>query len=355
MTLLQSVFLPLALLLSAASPQGFLGVQLEPEGPPTVKAVIDDTPAAKAGLRQGDVFLAVNGEKTSTVDAFIAAVREYEAGDRVRFDIRRDGRKLSKRIRLGELPEEAEEVEEEEVEEAEEAEAEEHEEEEGEEHGEEEHGEEEHEAEELRPRRRAGGGAYLGVVVAEDEGGLTIDRLVGGGPADRAGLQVGDRLLRLGRARGFDTLESLGEALAQLRPGQTVRVQVQRGERKVSMSLELGASQGAGAAEGREAERRGAEARAAEERAAEGREAERRAAQQRARREARAADERRQREARAAERRERGEAREAERRARAERSRARDGSREIEELKRELRELKKEIAELKELVRKLGR
>lgn len=154
MTLLQSVFLPLALLLSAASPQGFLGVQLEPEGPPTVKAVIDDTPAAKAGLRQGDVFLAVNGEKTSTVDAFIAAVREYEAGDRVRFDIRRDGRKLSKRIRLGELPEEAEEVEEEEVEEAEEAEAEEHEEEEGEEHGEEEHGEEEHEAEELRPRRR---------------------------------------------------------------------------------------------------------------------------------------------------------------------------------------------------------
>ena len=56
---------------------------------PFVAEVIPGTPAAKAGLKSGDVFLAVGETRTLSRDKFVAAVQKHEVGARVKIKLRR--------------------------------------------------------------------------------------------------------------------------------------------------------------------------------------------------------------------------------------------------------------------------
>ena len=58
-----------------------------------IAAVTDGTPAANAGLRNGDVVIAVNGERVDSSLALTAQVRERTAGDKVTLTIVRDGQR----------------------------------------------------------------------------------------------------------------------------------------------------------------------------------------------------------------------------------------------------------------------
>jgi putative serine protease PepD len=56
-----------------------------------VRAVSANGPAAKAGIKGGDVITAVDGHPTAGADAVIAAVRSYQPGDRVNVTYIRSG------------------------------------------------------------------------------------------------------------------------------------------------------------------------------------------------------------------------------------------------------------------------
>jgi|GEM_PF-6305994 len=88
----------------------FLGVYLAPtsededgETPGArISDVVDDGPAAKAGLQKGDVVLAVNGESvTGGIGALTKILKAYQPGDEVELRINRDGKEQTLSVTLG--------------------------------------------------------------------------------------------------------------------------------------------------------------------------------------------------------------------------------------------------------------
>jgi putative serine protease PepD len=64
-------------------------------------AVEKDGPAAKAGIRSGDVIVAVNGQKVTTADELIVAIRSHVPGQRVSLSYERNGHSTTVSVVLG--------------------------------------------------------------------------------------------------------------------------------------------------------------------------------------------------------------------------------------------------------------
>ncbi|MDB5246266.1 MAG: hypothetical protein JWQ40_660 [Segetibacter sp.] len=75
----------------------------------TVKDVDDDSPAAKAGIKEGDVITQVNGKDVAGVDELRNEIRDVKEGDTVKFTYKRDGKtdtseiKIPKRLKSADL------------------------------------------------------------------------------------------------------------------------------------------------------------------------------------------------------------------------------------------------------------
>ncbi len=69
-----------------------------------IATVSDGTPAESAGLRAGDVVIAVNGERVDSSLALTAQVRERTAGDQVTLTIIRDGQRQEVDVTLAVKP-----------------------------------------------------------------------------------------------------------------------------------------------------------------------------------------------------------------------------------------------------------
>jgi S1-C subfamily serine protease len=75
-------------------PRGFLGLELSEAragAGPRVVRVLAGSPAAEAGVREGDRLVAVGDREVADLKAARAAVAEVRPGDRVRLTVRRDG------------------------------------------------------------------------------------------------------------------------------------------------------------------------------------------------------------------------------------------------------------------------
>lgn len=94
---------------------GYLGVMLQNVSTSMSKAlqldegegvminkVMDDSPAAKAGLEDGDVILTFDGEPINDYAALTKAVRATAPGDKVDLEILHDGKRQKKQVELGE-------------------------------------------------------------------------------------------------------------------------------------------------------------------------------------------------------------------------------------------------------------
>lgn len=67
-------------------------------------AVTPGSPADKAGLRAGDVIVAVDDERITLATDLADVIRRYKPGDEVRITYRRDGKEHSVRVALGQHP-----------------------------------------------------------------------------------------------------------------------------------------------------------------------------------------------------------------------------------------------------------
>ena len=69
-----------------------------------VTSVGEDTPASKAGLKVGDVIVAVNGKPVDSADSLIGHVREKTTGDQVTLTVLRDGKSIEVTATLAAKP-----------------------------------------------------------------------------------------------------------------------------------------------------------------------------------------------------------------------------------------------------------
>ncbi|WP_375776779.1 S1C family serine protease [Bradyrhizobium sp. ma5] len=90
--------------------RGYLGVGLQPvrldDGLGAMVMNVDKAgPAAAAGIRQGDVIIAVNGEKLSGVRALSRGLGPQSVGSVVELTVHRGGEPLNFKVTVGERPE----------------------------------------------------------------------------------------------------------------------------------------------------------------------------------------------------------------------------------------------------------
>jgi serine protease Do len=80
------------------------GLDLKVDKGVLVSGVADDSPADKAGLKDGDVILAFNGDAVASPDELRGLVRAAGAGSTAKLDVVRDGKKMTIDVTLGERP-----------------------------------------------------------------------------------------------------------------------------------------------------------------------------------------------------------------------------------------------------------
>jgi serine protease Do len=87
-----------------STPSGALGIQLdEVDHILRIKQVMDDSPAAQAGLQEGDVIRRINGKEVTSRQSGQETIRSYQPGDQVELTVERGGSQLKVRATLSSL------------------------------------------------------------------------------------------------------------------------------------------------------------------------------------------------------------------------------------------------------------
>ncbi len=95
------------LLAKGSIERGWLGVSVdERDGKVTIASLDRNGPAAKSGIRPGDVVLAINGDKIDSSRGLIRAVAAVTPGNTIRITLRRSGRELEIAVNVGRRPNE---------------------------------------------------------------------------------------------------------------------------------------------------------------------------------------------------------------------------------------------------------
>ena len=82
--------------------------------------------------------------------------------------------------------------------------------------------------------------AYLGVATSDaTSGGATLGQVNSGGPAEKAGLQAGDVVTKLGDTT-VNSSSDLVAAIADHAPGDQVKLTVRRGSQTLERTVTLG-------------------------------------------------------------------------------------------------------------------
>ena len=95
------------LLAKGSIERGWLGVSVDERDDRVTIASLDrNGPAAKSGIRPGDVVLAINGDKIDSSRGLIRVVAAVTPGNTIRVTVRRSGRELEIAVNVGRRPNE---------------------------------------------------------------------------------------------------------------------------------------------------------------------------------------------------------------------------------------------------------
>jgi serine protease DegQ len=81
------------------------GFELGTDAGVLVEAVVQDGPAAKAGVQPGDVIVRLDDRPIETVEDLFAELRDHKPGEQVALTVKRGGDEQTIEVTLGELPE----------------------------------------------------------------------------------------------------------------------------------------------------------------------------------------------------------------------------------------------------------
>src|SRR5262245_33545097 len=95
---------------AVSSNTGYLGVDVREEtksdeGGAYVNHVVDDSPADKGGLKDGDVIVGFSGDVVRGPAKLTQKIHGTKPGDKVQIDVRRDGRTQKINVEMGKRPE----------------------------------------------------------------------------------------------------------------------------------------------------------------------------------------------------------------------------------------------------------
>ena len=168
----------------------------KPEGA-LVSAVEDKGPAAKAGLKAGDVILGWNGANVDESSALPVLVADTAPGDNAKVRIWRDGKEQTVNVRVGEMPNAKAKV--------------------------------------ASAETSPSNSGKLGLTVRPSDDGLVVEDA--SGPAAAAGLQEGDVILAVNN-RPVKSIRQLRSMIDKA--GKHVALLVQREDSKVYVAIDLG-------------------------------------------------------------------------------------------------------------------
>ena len=87
--------------------------------------------------------------------------------------------------------------------------------------------------------KKAHAAAWLGIAMAENYGKVVVGQIVPGSPAEKAGLQAGDRILRIGDTAVEGNMRLVIEKVRQSKPGDTIELRWKRGDKEETTRIEL--------------------------------------------------------------------------------------------------------------------
>ncbi|MCX5654943.1 MAG: PDZ domain-containing protein [Planctomycetota bacterium] len=204
------------------SPGAYLGVMVGPaegkaggETAVRIDSVMPESPAAQAGLAEGDVIVSLDGTQITGPQQFVDLVRGHKPGDRLTLKCARDGKKVEKQVTLAAWPERRPGL--------------------------------PRRAE--GPERESSAEAYMGVIAApltEDikklagtDRGVLINSLQDNSPAAQAGLLPGDVITAVD-GKEVAAPGDLGDRIRGRKPGDTVRIDYYRSGKKREVEVKLG-------------------------------------------------------------------------------------------------------------------
>ncbi len=152
------------------------------------------SPAAMAGLREGDYILMIDGEKTTSPAVLKQAIEKHDTDDSVTVIFWRRGQDMTKEVMLESDPR-------------------------------------------TLPIDQK---AWLGAMLRTDAAGaIIVNQIIPGGPAESAGLQPGDMIVRLNDQLVAE-LESFVDQIAKLDVGTKVHLMIRRGGVEQIVNATLG-------------------------------------------------------------------------------------------------------------------
>lgn len=207
------VLLALSLMLGGAATardageRPFLGISFSVEDDGAlVRAVVEGSPAAAAGLQVDDLIHAVDGAAVAPQD-LAETILALEPGAEISLTLERDGEELTLDVTLGSVPTA------------------------------------------VMQWQAFRDGAFLGVSLVSDEAGVLVEDVAPKSPAEAAGLQAGDLLRSIDDAAVSTPLEA-ARTIRALAPGAEITLGIERDGEALSLAATIGSRGDAMPAEG---------------------------------------------------------------------------------------------------------